>query len=432
MGRSENLELLKTTMEDETQSKPGPAIKCNFCHRSQAQVKKLIAGPKGVFICDGCVQIAHSIIITDKTKEGDERQRKADNLTPRQIKGALDEYIIGQDKAKKKISVAVYNHYKRTRLKKDAADVEVAKSNILLIGPTGTGKTLMAQTLARILSVPFAIADATTLTEAGYVGEDVENVVLKLFQAAGGNIEKAQKGIIYIDEIDKISRKSDSPSITRDVSGEGVQQALLKIIEGTVTNIPPQGGRKHPYQEFIPVDTTDVLFICGGAFTGLDRIIGQRIGKTAVGFKSDLRPGKKTAAADIYSELIPQDLIKYGLIPELVGRIPVTAVFNELGVEDLVSILTKPKNAIIRQFQKLFEMEGVALEFEARALETIARKSLERNLGARGLRSIIEDLMLDMMYELPSSKPQGEIRITHEMVEENDAGPERLKKAVGE
>ncbi|OGD21144.1 MAG: ATP-dependent protease ATP-binding subunit ClpX [Candidatus Aminicenantes bacterium RBG_16_63_16] len=420
-------------MEDETQSKPGPVIKCNFCHRSQAQVKKLIAGPKGVFICDGCVQIAHSIINADSVRAETERLKKTDSLTPRQIKNALDEYIIGQDKAKKKISVAVYNHYKRIRLKKGVSDVEVAKSNILLIGPTGTGKTLLAQTLARILSVPFAIADATTLTEAGYVGEDVENVVLKLFQAAGGSIEKAQKGIIYIDEIDKISRKSDSPSITRDVSGEGVQQALLKIIEGTVANIPPQGGRKHPYQEFIPVETTDVLFICGGAFTGLDRIIGQRIGKTAVGFKSGLRPGKTAApAADIYSELIPQDLIRYGLIPELVGRIPVVAVFNELTTEDLVSILTKPKNAIVRQFQKLFEMEGVDLEFDEEALQTIARKSLERNLGARGLRSIIEDLMLDIMFELPSSKRESQIRITRAMVEENDAGFERLKKAVGE
>ncbi len=418
-------------MEDETKSKPAPVIKCNFCHRSQAQVRKLIAGPKGVFICDGCVQVAYSIINADKLKEEEERQKKSDFPTPRQIKAALDEYIIGQDKAKKKISVAVYNHYKRIKLKKGVSDVEVAKSNILLIGPTGTGKTLMAQTLAKILSVPFAIADATTLTEAGYVGEDVENVVLKLFQAAGGNLEKTQRGIIYIDEIDKISRKSDSPSITRDVSGEGVQQALLKIIEGTVANIPPQGGRKHPYQEFIPVETTDVLFICGGAFTGLDKIIGQRIGKTAVGFKSPLHPGR-TADADIYAELIPQDLIRYGMIPELVGRIPVVAVFNELGTEDLVSILTKPKNAIVRQYQKLFEMEGVALEFEEEALRTIAAKSLERNLGARGLRSIIEDLMLDIMYELPSSKREGKIRITRAMVEENYAGLDRLKRAVGE
>jgi ATP-dependent Clp protease ATP-binding subunit ClpX len=419
-------------MEDETRSKPSPVIKCNFCHRAQSQVKKLIAGPKGVFICDSCVQIAYSIINSDRMKEEEQRLKKVDYLTPRQIKNALDEYIIGQDRAKKKISVAVYNHYKRIKLKKGLSEVEVAKSNILLIGPTGTGKTLMAQTLAKILSVPFAIADATTLTEAGYVGEDVENVVLKLFQAAGGDLEKAQRGIIYIDEIDKISRKSDSPSITRDVSGEGVQQALLKIIEGTVANIPPQGGRKHPYQEFIPVDTTDILFICGGAFTGLDRIIGQRVGKTAVGFKSELRTKRDARAADVYSELIPQDLIKYGLIPELVGRIPVIALFNDLGIDDLVSILTRPKNAIVRQYQKLFEMEGVALEFDEDALLSIARKSVERKLGARGLRTIIEDLMLDMMYELPSSKRETKIRITSAMVESNDAGLDRLKKAVGE
>jgi ATP-dependent Clp protease ATP-binding subunit ClpX len=419
-------------MEDETRSKPSPVIKCNFCHRAQSQVKKLIAGPKGVFICDSCVQIAHSIINTDRMKDEEQRLKKADFLTPRQIKSALDEYIIGQDAAKKKISVAVYNHYKRIKLRRGASDIEVAKSNILLIGPTGTGKTLMAQTLAKILSVPFAIADATTLTEAGYVGEDVENVVLKLFQAAGGDIDKAQRGIIYIDEIDKISRKSDSPSITRDVSGEGVQQALLKIIEGTVANIPPQGGRKHPYQEFIPVDTTDVLFVCGGAFMGLDKIIGQRVGKTAVGFKSGLRAGRDAQGGDIYSELIPQDLIKYGLIPELVGRIPVVALFNDLSIDDLVSILTRPKNAIVRQFEKLFEMEGVSLEFEEDALLAIARKSIERKLGARGLRTIIEDLMLDIMYELPSSKREAKIQITRAMVESGDAGLERLKKAVGE
>ena len=415
-----------------TKQSTGPVYKCNFCSRTQAQVKKLIAGPKGVFICDNCVELAHSIINTEKLRAEEERRQKTESLTPEQIKNALDQYIVGQEKAKKKISVAVYNHYKRIKLRKGSSDVEVGKSNILLIGPTGTGKTLMAQTLARILSVPFAITDATTLTEAGYVGEDVENVVLKLFQAAGGNIDKTQRGIIYIDEIDKIGRKSDSPSITRDVSGEGVQQALLKIIEGTVTNIPPQGGRKHPYQEFIPVDTTDILFICGGAFTGLDKIIGQRIGKTAVGFKAQLKAKKGEGAVDILTELVPQDLIKYGMIPELVGRIPVMAVFDELSIEDLVAVLGRPKNAIVKQFQKLFEMEGVELEFEKDALLAIARESVQKNLGARGLRTIIEDLMLDLMYELPSSRRNTKIVITREMVEASGPAFARLKKAVGE
>lgn len=416
-------------MDDSYQQKVRTAAKCNFCNRTQSQVQKMIAGPGGVYICDNCVEVAHSIIFTEKFEE-DKKQTRFP--VPSQIKKTLDEYIIGQEKAKKKISVAVYNHYKRINFKGQLdKDVELTKSNILLIGSTGTGKTLMAQTLAKILSVPFAIADATSLTEAGYVGEDVENVVFKLFQSAKGNIEKTQKGIIYIDEIDKTSRKSDTPSITRDVSGEGVQQALLKIIEGTVANVPPQGGRKHPYQEFIAVDTTDILFICGGAFIGLDKIISQRLGRTEVGFKSDFASRRKEITEEIYDHLIPQDLIKYGMIPELVGRIPVVATFQDLEVRDLVDILTKPKNAIIKQFQMLFEMEGVKLEFTREALATIAQKSIDKKLGARGLRSIIEDLMLDIMFHLPTTKKTTRIKITKRMVERNELDFQSLKQAVG-
>ncbi len=417
-------------MDDGQKQRINIPARCNFCNRDQTQVKKLIAGPGGVYICESCVQLAHSIMFTKKNKE-EIQKRRTSFPTPLEIKKALDEYIVGQEEAKKKISVAVYNHYKRIYFKNERVkDVELTKSNILLIGPTGTGKTLMAQTLARILSVPFAIADATSLTEAGYVGEDVENVILKLFQAAQGNIEKTQKGIVYIDEIDKISRKSDSPSITRDVSGEGVQQALLKIIEGTVANISPQGGRKHPYQEFIPINTNDILFICGGAFTGLEKIIAQRIGKATVGFKTD--DIKKLGAENgIYKHLAPIDLIKYGLIPELVGRLPVIATFSDLTETELIEILTKPKNAIIKQYQKLFEMEGVRLEFTREALISIARKSLEKKLGARGLRSIIEDLMLDIMFYLPSSKKNTVLRVTKKMVEENRLNFQELKQSFG-
>lgn len=421
----------KEKIMDDINQQTDKTARCNFCNRSQPLVKKLIAGPGGIYICDVCIELAHSIIFAEK-KEKEQKDEKTEFLSPFAINKLLDEYIIGQEDAKKKISVAVYNHYKRIsyQIEKDD-DVELTKSNILLIGPTGTGKTLMAQTLAKILSVPFAIADATTLTEAGYVGEDVENIILKLFQTSHGNIGKAQKGIIYIDEIDKISRKSDSPSITRDVSGEGVQQALLKIIEGTIANVPPKGGRKHPQQEYIPIDTSDILFILGGSFIGLDSIISERIGKTSVGFNAGNFRRGIINKDKIYDQLIPQDLIKYGLIPELVGRIPIVTIFSDLDKDDLINILTKPKNAIIKQFQKMFEMEDTKLDFTKEALASIATRSMEQKLGARGLRSIIEDLMLDIMFHIPSSSKTPAIKITKKMVEDKKLEYENIKRVIG-